>query len=194
MNAPKNKADKTAAPPPASREIAAMQRWLERAVIGLNLCPFAKAVHSKGQIRWVLCKARTPQSLLKALVDELLLLAQTPAQAIDTTVLVHPQVLQDFDAFNQFQDVVEAVLHELQLDGQLQVASFHPQFRFAGTRSTDLGNNSNRAPYPTLHLLREDSISRAVAAFPQAELIFERNVATLRKLGRTGFKRLLADD
>lgn len=175
-----------------------MQRWLERAVIGLNLCPFAKAVHTKGQIRWVLSDATKPETLLQTLLDELQHLARTPARARindpDTTLLVHPLVLQDFGDFNAFQGVVEAVVADLGLEGVLQVAPFHPQFRFAGTRVNALENNSNRAPYPTLHLLREKSISRAVAAFPEPEAIFEKNIATLRKLGSAGYRRLLADD
>lgn len=169
-----------------------MQRWLEQAVIGLNLCPFAKAVHHKGQIRWVLSSATTPQALLLQLLQELQHLVATPARTTDTTLLVHPQVLQRFEDFNNFQGVVEAALADLGLEGVLQVAPFHPQFRFAGTRANDLGNNTNRAPYPTLHLLREKSISRAVAAFPEPEAIFEKNIATLRKLGGEGYRKLLA--
>lgn len=179
-----------AALPPGA--LPAMQRWLERAVIGLNLCPFAKAVHNKGQIRWVLSDARTPETLLLMLLEELQHLARTPARTTDTTLLVHPLVLQDFQDFNDFLVVAESAVADAGLEGVLQVAAFHPQFRFAGTRGNALGNNSNRAPYPTLHLLREKSVSRAVAAFPQAEAIFEKNIATLRKLGAEGYRRLLA--
>ncbi len=171
-----------------------MQRWLERAVIGLNLCPFAKAVQAKGQIRWVVSDARTPEALLKALLAELQQLATTPAEETDTTLLVHPLVLQDFADFNDFLGVVDAALVELDLDGVLQVAPFHPEFRFAGTRANDASNNTNRAPYPTLHLLREDSVSRAVEAFPDPEAIFEKNMAALRALGVEGYRRLLADE
>ncbi len=172
-------------------EIALTQTWLERAVIGLNLCPFAKAVHAKAQIRWVLSDARSPQDLLQALVTELHLLANADPQAIDTTVLVHPQVLQDFLDFNDFLDVAEAALEDLQLGGVLQIASFHPQFQFAGTAPDDMGNFSNRSPFPTLHLLREDSVEKAVAAFPDAESIFERNIQTLEDLGPGGWRRLM---
>ncbi len=174
--------------------LSAMQRWLERAVIGLNLCPFAKAVHSKGQIRWVLSEATSPEALLLCLLQELQHLVHAPAHKTDTTLIVHPLVLQDFDDFNDFQGVVEALLADQGLEGVLQVASFHPQFRFAGTRVNALENNSNRAPYAALHLLREDSISRAVAAFPEPEAIFEKNIATLRKLGSEGYRKLLAGD
>ena len=172
--------------------LQATQEWLEKAVIGLNLCPFAKAVHTKGQIRWVLSQADQPLALLKELVQELKLLAASPAEVVDTTLIVHPHVLEDFEDFNDFMGVVEDALTDLGLDGVLQVASFHPQFQFADTEVDDITNATNRSPFPTLHLLREDSVERAVAAFPEAELIFERNVQTLQALGPEGWRRLLA--
>ena len=164
--------------------------WLEKAVIGLNLCPFAKAVHSKGQIRWVLSDATEPAALLELLVHELQHLAAADPEAVDTTLIVHPQVLQDFLDFNDFLGVAEDALEELGLDGVLQIASFHPQFQFADTDEGDITNATNRSPHPTLHLLREDSVERAVAAFPEAEAIFERNIETLRRLGAEGWNRL----
>jgi hypothetical protein len=173
--------------------IAATRAWFEHAVIGLNLCPFAKAVHVKGQIRWVLSSAHDAEALLVDLLAEMRLLAAADAQQVDTTLIVHPHALQDFVEFNAFLDLADAALEELDLDGVLQVASFHPQYRFAGTRSSDVSNHSNRSPYPTLHLLREDSVARAVAAFPEAATIYERNIATLKKLGRAGWSRLMAD-
>jgi hypothetical protein len=170
--------------------IAATRRWLERAVIGLNLCPFAKAVHAKGQVRYVLSDADTPQALLEQLGEELLRLRDTPAETVDTTLLVHPQVLTDFLDYNDFLDDADALVEALGLDGVLQVASFHPDYRFAGTDPDDIGNFSNRAPFPTLHLLREDSVERAVVAFPDPDAIVERNIETLRKLGAEGWRRL----
>lgn len=172
--------------------VADTRHWLEQAVIGLNLCPFAKAVHTKGQIRWVLSTARDTQALLADLVTELQVLAAADPAAIDTTLIVHPQVLGDFLDYNDFLDVADAALEQLQLDGVLQVASFHPQFQFADTAADDIGNFSNRAPWPTLHLLREDSVERAVQAFPEAEAIFEHNIQTLRALGAAGWGRLLS--
>ncbi|MBB6365241.1 hypothetical protein FHR56_000354 [Xanthomonas sacchari] len=165
------------------------RRWLERAVIGLNLCPFAKAVHVKQQIRYVLSDASTPEALLEQLAEELVLLRDTPAEQIDTTLIVHPDVLQDFLDYNDFLDNADAAVEALDLQGILQVASFHPQYQFAGTAPDDIGNYTNRAPYPTLHLLREDSVERAVAAFPDADVIVERNLQTLEKLGLEGWKR-----
>ena len=144
----------------------------------------------KEQVRWVLSPATTPEALLQELLHELRLLADADPERIDTTLLIHPQVLQDFLDFNDFLDVADAALEELGLAGMLQVASFHPQFQFEGTAPDDMGNFTNRAPYPTLHLLREDSIERAVASFPDAATIYERNIRTLQDLGPAGWQRL----
>jgi hypothetical protein len=170
--------------------IAATQRWLEQAVIGLNLCPFAKAVHVKRQVRFVLCEATDVDALRETLAAELLLLRDTPADDIDTTLIVHPHVLGDFLDYNDFLDDADALVAALDLEGVLQVASFHPQYQFAGTAPDDVENFTNRSPYPTLHLLREDSVTRAVEAFPDPDVIVERNVETLRKLGVDGWRKL----
>jgi uncharacterized protein len=166
--------------------------WVDRAVIGLNLCPFAKAVQAKGQVRYTVSEASDPDALLAVLCDEMRLLAEAPAQRIDTTLLIHPQVLQDFDDFNDFLDAADAALEALGLDGILQVASFHPQYRFAETAADDVTNFTNRSPFPTLHLLREASIDRAVAAFPEPESIYEANMRTLQVLGSPGWAALAA--
>lgn len=165
-------------------------RWLERAVIGLNLCPFAKAVHVKGQIHYVVTLTTTTQDVLDLLRVELAALANTPAEVRDTTLLVIPHCLQDFLDFNDFLGEAEEVLHALGLEGTLQVASFHPQFQFAGTDMDDVTNCTNRSPYPMLHLLREASIDRAVAVFPEAEVIFERNMEVLEEMGMAGWHSL----
>ena len=170
--------------------IAATRQWLERAVIGLNLCPFAKAVYVKQRVRFVLSDASTPEALLEQLAEELLLLRDTPAEEIDTTLIVHPDVLQDFIDYNDFLDNADAAVEALDLEGVLQVASFHPAYQFAGTAPDDIGNYSNRSLYPTLHLLREDSVSRAVEAFPEADSIVDRNVETLQRLGVEGWRKL----
>jgi len=170
--------------------IAATQRWLERAVIGLNLCPFAKAVHVKKQIRYVVSNATTPEQLLETLMDELQLLSDTAPEKIDTTLLIHPFVLTDFVDYNEFLDVADAAVEDMQLDGELQVASFHPDYQFAETDENDISNYTNRSPYPILHLLREDSIERAVEAFPEASEIFDKNIETMEKLGHDGWDAL----
>jgi hypothetical protein len=170
--------------------IATTQDWLEKAVIGLNLCPFAKSVHVKQQIRYVVSAAKTPEDLLQDVHDELSLLAAADPEKIDTSLLIHPGVLQDFLDYNDFLDVADAMLEELELQGQLQIASFHPEYQFAGTEPDDIDNYTNRSPYPMLHLIREASIDRAVAAFPDADAIYEKNIETVRKLGLDGWRRL----
>jgi len=170
--------------------LAETRAWVDRAVIGLNLCPFAKAVQSKGLVRYVLCLASDTDGLRDALATELTLLANTPADQIDTTVLVHPNVLQDFLDFNDFLGDADDAVDALGLDGEIQVASFHPQFQFDGTEPDDVSNATNRAPYPALHLIREASIDRAVAAFPEADAIFEANIDTLQALGAAGWAAL----
>lgn len=172
---------------------AGVRRWLERAVIGLNLCPFAKAVYVKQQVRIVVSDASTERALLEQLGEELALLRDTPAEATDTTLLVHPLVLGDFLDYNDFLDDADALVEAMDLDGVLQVASFHPDYRFADTDADDPGNLTNRAPYPILHLLREDSVERAVAAYPQPDAIIERNIETMRELGVEGFRTLLSE-
>ncbi len=171
--------------------IAATRRWLERAVIGLNLCPFAKAVHARGQVRFVLSAATAPEALLEQLGAELLRLRDTPPAEVDTTLLVHPDALVDFLDYNDFLDEADALVEALGLEGVLQVASFHPHYQFAGSLPEDIANFSNRSPHPTLHLLREDSVTRAVEAFPDPDAIVERNIATLRRLGAEGWNKLL---
>jgi hypothetical protein len=165
-------------------------KWLEHVVIGLNLCPFAKAVHAKRQIRYALCLGDTHAELLTMLMAELQSLAATDPNVTDTTLLIHPNVLGEFLDYNDFLDVADAALSELGLEGTLQIASFHPRYQFAGTEIDDIGNYTNRSPFPMLHLLREASVARAVAAFPDAGEIFEKNIETMTRLGHAGWKKL----
>lgn len=173
---------------------AGIRRWLERAVIGLNLCPFAKSVYVRNQVRIKISDADNTDDLREELGEEMLLLRDTPAEQIDTTLLVLPQVLGDFPDYNDFLDDADALLQALALDGVLQVASFHPDYQFAGTEFDDPANNTNRAPYPVLHLLREESVDRAIAAYPEPDEIIERNIATMEKLGNAGYRELLSED
>ncbi len=178
----------------AAVAVAATQRWLERSVIGLNLCPFAKAVHVKRQIRYAVTAAATADELLAELRHELMLLDEADPEVIETTLLIHPRAMTDFIDFHFFLREADAALEALGLQGRLQIASFHPAYEFAGSPPDDVANCTNRSPHPTLHLLRETSIDRAVAAFPDAAAIYERNVETLRRLGHEGWRRLwLAD-
>ncbi|XAH22631.1 DUF1415 domain-containing protein [Xylophilus sp. GW821-FHT01B05] len=176
--------------PPDSNAIADTQAWLESAVIGLNLCPFAKAVHVRGQVHYAVCDSAEPGDLLEALEFEAKSLqAQDPSRR-DTTLLIATGCLEDFLDFNDFLGRAERLLARRGFDGVLQLASFHPQYQFAGTEADDVGNCSNRAPWPTLHLLREASIDRAVEAFPDAEAIFGHNIDTLEQLGFAGWQAL----
>jgi hypothetical protein len=170
--------------------LAATRLWLEKAVIGLNLCPFAKAVYVKNQVRLVVSHARHADDLLEELDKELDLLVATPAEQIDTTLLIHPTLFDDFLDFNDFLEIAEGVVDEHELEGVIQLASFHPQFQFDGTEPDDISNYTNRAPFAILHLLREESVERAVEAFPEAEAIFEENIKTLERLGHSGWKKL----
>ncbi|MDZ4145347.1 MAG: DUF1415 domain-containing protein [Burkholderiales bacterium] len=166
------------------------RRWLERAVIGLNLCPFAKAVVVKDQAHLRVSPARDAADLLQDLTAELQALDAAKPEVRDTTLLIAPHCLRDFLDFNDFLAQADDALRSLDLEGVLQIASFHPQYQFAGTAPDDITNFTNRAPYPTLHLLRESSIDRAVAVFPAAEAIFETNMTTLETLGHAGWRAL----
>jgi len=177
-------------PLPEDEVIAATREWLEKAVIGLNLCPFAKAVHAGNQIRYAVSDAQTPDALLADLGRELQSLTAADRADVETTLLIHPRVLTDFVDYNDFLDIADAAVEELGLTGTIQVASFHPQYRFADTQPDAIENFSNRSPYPMLHLLREESVERAIAAFPDVARIPERNIETLRRIGHDGWRRL----
>lgn len=174
----------------AAQAQADTQRWLERAVIGLNLCPFAKAVHARGQIHYALYLREEDGGLIEALLDEARALAACAASDRDTTLLIAPNTLADFLDFNDVTARAERHLARAGFEGRFQLASFHPRFQFAGAGPEDITNATNRAPYPTLHLLREDSVSRAVEAFPDAQAIFGRNMQILEQLGAEGWAAL----
>ena len=175
-------------------EIAAVlddtRAWIEKAVIGLELCPFARAVYVGDRIRYSISPARDEDALLRELAHELSALASAPEAVCETTLLIHPRVLTDFTDYNAFLDAADCEIDALGLRGAIQIASFHPRYRFAGTTPDDIGNFTNRSPYPMLHLLREASVERAVAAIPDAAAIFERNIETLRRLGLDGWQRM----
>lgn len=181
----------TATPDQASEKaLRETQAWLERAVIGLNLCPFAKAAHTKRQIHYAISTAIDERELLDDLDRELDALVAAPPEARETTLIVAPHCLEDFLAFNAFLAQGEKLLPRKQLEGVIQLASFHPRYQFAGSEEHDIANYTNRAPHPTLHLLREASIDRAVQAFPEAEAIFEANIETMKRLGHEGWAAL----
>lgn len=175
-----------------SEIISATQTWLEKAVIGLNLCPFAKAVHVKRQIRYVVSEATSELDLYSDLLWEIKFLHGADPIKVETTLLIHPNVLTDFLEFNDFLDVADTALEELNVDGIFQIASFHPNYQFAGTQPDDIENYTNRSPFPTLHILREAGITRAVDSFPDTDDIFLKNRETLKKLGIVGWRKLLS--
>ena len=170
--------------------LVATRAWLERAVIGLNLCPFAKAVHARGQVHFAISGAVSPTQVLEDLERELGALVASDAQERDTTLLVVPLCLDQFLAFNDVVSRGERLIRKKGLAGVFQLASFHPDYCFGDAAQDDVTNFSNRSPYPTLHLLREASIDKAVLAFPDAEAIYGANLETLRKLGVAGWTAL----
>ena len=174
--------------------IVETRAWVERVVIGLKLCPFAPAPALKGLIRYAMSEAETPEALLEDLATELQHLVASPLEEVETTLLVHPQVLQDFHDFNDFLEIADEALRIWGLEGEIQIASFHPQYQFAGTDPDDIGNATNRSPYPMLHLLREQSIARAVDAFGDTRSISAANLETLEKLGPAGLAALRRAD
>ena len=174
--------------------IAATRTWLERAVIGLNLCPFAKPVHLHNRIRYFVSAAQSPQQLLEDLMAELNALDIADPEQCETTLLIHPQVLADFADYNDFLGQADDAVAELSLEGVIQVASFHPRYQFEDAGADDIENYTNRSPYPMLHLLREASVERAVTSHPDTTTIYKKNIDTLRRLGHEGWRRLwLAD-
>ena len=172
--------------------IVETRAWVERVVIGLKLCPFAPAPALKGLIRYATSEAETREALLEDLATELQHLVASPPEEVETTLLVHPQVLQDFHDFNDFLEIADEALRIWGLEGEIQIASFHPQYQFADSEPEDISNFSNRSPFPTLHLLREDDVERAVEALPDSVLLYETNIETLRRLGLDGWRRLFA--
>jgi hypothetical protein len=174
--------------------IAQTRNWVEKAVIGLNLCPFAKSVYVKNQVRIVVSEARHLDAFLEQLDSELDLLVATDPAEIDTTLLIHPELLPDFMEFNDFMQIAEEAVTEHDLEGVIQIASFHPAFQFADTEPDDISNYTNRSPYPTIHLIREASIARAVESMPDTDAIYERNIETMKSLGHEGLKRVLDGD
>ena len=169
--------------------ILAVRNWVENLVVGLNLCPFAKRELVKNRVRFVTTTANNEEQLVLALQAELTLLNNDPS--IETTVLIHPEVLQDFYDYNDFLDVADAVLVEMELDGVYQIASFHPDYQFGGTQADDAENYTNRSPYPVLHLLREDSLERVIADYPDVDDIPERNIELMNSLGAEKLRALL---
>jgi hypothetical protein len=163
--------------------IDATKKWLKDVVIGLNLCPFAREAYVTERIRYVVSAADSPEALRAQLADELLLLQTLDPAKVETTLIIHPKVLVDFLDYNDFLDIADQTLVNLELEGIFQVASFHPRYQFEGTDFDDPANRTNRSPYPMLHILREASVERAVDEYPDVDKISARNIETMRRLG-----------
>jgi hypothetical protein len=172
-------------------QIQAVRRWVESVVIANNLCPFAKREIDADRVRFVVTKAPTQAKLLESLTSELELLGRTPS--IETTLVIHPDVLTDFHDYNQFLDTADHLLVELQLEGEFQIASFHPDYQFADTEKDDAENFTNRSPFPVLHLLREASLENAIAHTADIDQIPVRNVAKMNQLGVEALRATLRD-
>ena len=181
------------APSETQTVLARTRAWLEKAVLGLNLCPFAHAAHAADRIRYCVSTAATIELLLIDLRAELSMLADAKAESIETTLLIHPHVLTDFYEYNAFLDDAEALVDALGLTGEIQIASFHPQYQFADTQPDDIENYTNRSPYPMLHLLREASVERAVSSMDDPAAVYRRNIETMRRLGHAGWRGLWDD-
>ncbi|MCK5091104.1 MAG: DUF1415 domain-containing protein [Gammaproteobacteria bacterium] len=169
--------------------IRPVRNWVESVVVGLNLCPFAKRELVNNRVRFTVTEADTEEQLLMDIQDELELLNSD--EEIETTLLIHPNVLQDFYDYNQFQNLVDSLLEQMELNGVYQIASFHPDYQFGGTEPDDVENYTNRSPYPMLHLIREESLEQAIASYPDPDQIPERNIELLKSLGRDKMQALL---
>lgn len=170
--------------------IALTRAWLEEAVIGLNLCPFAESVHRNNQVTYYVSRADDETALMEDLVLAIDALLSADPATIDTALLIHPFTLQNFGEYNEFIGWTMDFLKESKLEAVLQIASFHPEYQFAGTSVDDITNCTNRSPLPMLHLLRESSVDAALTALPEAAQLVEKNLDTLRNLGATGWDAL----
>jgi hypothetical protein len=174
--------------------VQATRNWLERIVIGLNVCPFAKRPYTRELIRYVVVPTELTKSLSESLKQELTFLAQTDPEEVETTLLIHPYCLLDFEDYNEYLEQADEILVDLELEGEFQIASFHPAYQFADTDKEDPENYTNRSPYPMLHLLREESVSWAVDTFPDSESIPEKNIATMNRLGLEGIRKIMMNE
>ena len=168
--------------------VLSVRQWVNTFVMEMNLCPFAKYEMLNNRVRFATTNAITEEQLLMSLQDELELLNREPS--VETTLLIHPNVVQDFYDYNQFLSYADNLLLEMGLEGTYQVASFHPDYQFGGTNPEDAENYTNRSPYPLLHLIREASLERAIVEYPDVDQIPIRNVALMNSLGHNKLQAL----
>ena len=158
------------------------KQWLENVVIGLNLCPFASNPYLQNQIRFFVSHANNEIEILKELENELKFLAKADKKETETSLFILAESLERFYEYNQFLDIADALLEQLDLVGTLQIATFHPKYQFGGTQENDAENLTNRSPYPTLHLIREDSLEEALTKYHHPEKIPENNIKKMNSL------------
>jgi len=171
------------------KTVQPVRQWVETLVVGMNLCPFAKREMVKNRVRFATTTSKTEEQLLMALQAELELLNSDPS--VETTLLIHPGVLQGFYDYNRFLGYADSLLVELGLEGIYQIASFHPDYQFDGTKLDDAENYTNRSPYPMLHLIREASLERVIADYPEVDQIPVRNMALMNSLGQDKLQAVL---
>jgi len=177
---------------PSADVIEQSRCWLEKLVIGEGLCPFARQPYEAGRVRFVVSSAENDEALLEDLLAELLYLQKTPLQEAETSLLILPYMLQDFLDYNDFLDLVDALLEQQQMEGEFQIATMHPDYQFVDTDFNDAQNYTNRSPYPLLHLIREESLTRVLQQFPNPEQIPERNIRHMQALGTATLQQLLS--
>ncbi len=173
--------------------IETTKRWLESFVIGLNLCPFAKHPFRNNKIRYVVFEDSDLEKLTETLLIEANELVATTPSVLETTLIILPESLEKFEEYLDYLNMADFIFEEVDLDGVIQIASFHPDYQFDETEITDVENYTNRSPYPMFHLLREDSVTRALEAYPEVGDIPENNIDTMNKLGTTRVKQMLDD-
>ena len=172
--------------------IRTTKNWLEKVVIGLNLCPFAKKELVKDRIRFAVSDSKTDEELLMELNSELEFIFAN--DDVETTLLIMSNHLKDFYDYNQFLDLADALIEQMDFLGEFQIASFHPDYQFAETEIDDVENYTNRSPYPILHILREASLEKVIESYPDVEKIPESNIALLREMGLGKITGLFSSD
>lgn len=174
-------------------EISHTRNWIESIVIGLNLCPFAKGVVHQEKVRYRISLANRYEDLLEDLLNEIQFLLDNEPEEVETSVIIHPNALTDFEDYLGFLDLAEEILEEGELEDMIQIAGFHPDYLFADSDTHDPANYTNRSPYPMLHLLRAQSLESAIEAYGDTSAIPERNIELMRDLGLEKVRQMRKD-
>ncbi len=172
--------------------IAETDLWVREVVVGLNLCPFAAGPLQRGGVAYRVCSETRPATIFRALMEEILAFVEAPAAAVETELWIVPEGLLHFDDYLDVLYAAEQALEDLELAGEVQLASFHPRYRFQDAPTDDPANYTNRSPHPMFHLLREDLLEQALANYPHPEAIPQHNLERLRQMGLEALERRLA--